>query len=123
MRRPLMAFALGLIVLEAISVSGHAALAPRIVPMPQSLKAVTLPKPVGINAYVKNEAAAIALGKAAPGSLAARAFEGSAQHVVVTEGLEVFGQSEVHGVAHRNHRPQGNAVTMTGADQFLRDGA
>jgi hypothetical protein len=59
-----MAFALGLIVLEAISVSGHAALAPRIVPMPQSLKAVTLPKPVGINAYVKNEAAAIALGKA-----------------------------------------------------------
>ena len=64
MRRPLMAFALGLIVLEAISVSGHAALAPRIVPMPQSLKAVTLPKPVGINAYVKNEAAAIALGKA-----------------------------------------------------------
>jgi len=64
MRRPLLAFVLGVAVLEVVSVSSRAALVPRIVPMPPSLKAVTLPKPVGISDYVKNEAAAIALGKA-----------------------------------------------------------
>lgn len=64
MRRSLTAFVLGLLALEALSVAGKAAIVPRLIPAPPSLKAVKVPKPVGIADYVKNEAAAIALGKA-----------------------------------------------------------
>ena len=64
MRRTLPAFVLGLIALEAISVVGSAQIVPRIVPAPPSLKAVRVPKPVGIEQFVKDESAAIALGKA-----------------------------------------------------------
>lgn len=64
MRRTLSAFVLGLLALEALSVAGKAAIIPRLVPAPPSLKTVVVPKPVGIENFVKDEAAAIALGKA-----------------------------------------------------------
>ena len=64
MRRTLPAFVLGLVALEAISVIGNAQIVPRIVPAPPSLKTVPVPKPVGIENFVKDEAAAVALGKA-----------------------------------------------------------
>ena len=64
MRRTLSAFVLGLLALEVMSVAGKAAIIPRLVPAPASLKTVIVPKPVGIGQFVKNDAAAIALGKA-----------------------------------------------------------
>ena len=64
MRRTLPAFVLGLVALEVISVVGNAQIVPSIIPMPPSLKTVVVPKPVGIGQFVKDETAAIALGKA-----------------------------------------------------------
>ena len=65
MRRLLPAFALGLLVLELVSVSGHAQILPRpMLGLPPTLKGVRVPKPVGIEQFMKDEAAAIALGKA-----------------------------------------------------------
>ncbi len=64
MRRTLTAFVLGLLALEAISVVGKAAVIQRLVPAPPTLKAVVVPKPVGVEQFVKDNEAAVALGKA-----------------------------------------------------------
>ncbi len=65
MRKALSAFLVGLVVLEMVSVSGHAQIAPHVLKLvPPSLKTVPVPRPVGIEAFIKNDAAAIALGKA-----------------------------------------------------------
>ncbi|MEY4070669.1 MAG: hypothetical protein RL721_1283 [Candidatus Eisenbacteria bacterium] len=64
MRRLLPAFLLGVVALQGLSVVGQAAIERRVIPMPKSLKTVVVPKPVGIERFVKDEQAAIALGKA-----------------------------------------------------------
>jgi cytochrome c peroxidase len=65
MRKVLHAFALGVLVLEVLSVAGRAQVIPPdpIVP-PPSLKTVQVPRIKGIEDFVKDQAAAVALGKA-----------------------------------------------------------
>ncbi len=67
MRKALSAFAIGLLALELLSVAGTAQVVPvenHLKVVPPSLKTVPVPVPVGIEAFVKDRAAAIALGKA-----------------------------------------------------------
>jgi len=65
MRKVVTAFALGVLALELLSVAGSAQVVPEARPVaPPSLKNVPVPKPVGIAEFVKDDAAAVALGKA-----------------------------------------------------------
>ncbi len=65
MRKVLAALAIGILALELISVAGSAQIVREVVkPLPPSLKTVPVPKPVGIENFVKDDNAAIALGKA-----------------------------------------------------------
>src|SRR5262252_6813889 len=65
MRKVVTAFALGVLALELLSVAGSAQVVPEARPVaPPSLKNVPVPRPVGIAEFVKDDAAAIALGKA-----------------------------------------------------------
>ncbi|HEY6194435.1 MAG TPA: cytochrome c peroxidase [Candidatus Eisenbacteria bacterium] len=65
MRRALAAFVTILCALELISVAGSAQVVPHVIKAtPPSLKTVPIPTPVGIETFVKDKAAAVALGKA-----------------------------------------------------------
>lgn len=65
MRKALSAFLVGLAVLEVASLSSQAQIAPHVLKaVPPSLKTVPVPTPVGIEAFIKDNAAAVALGKA-----------------------------------------------------------
>ena len=65
MRKALSAFAVLILALELISVAGSAPIPVDIIkPDPPSLKTIPVPKPVGIENFVKDNNAAIALGKA-----------------------------------------------------------
>src|SRR5262249_85082 len=65
MRKVFIAFALGVLALELLSVVGTAQVVPLapIVP-PPSLKTVPVPRIKGVEDFVKDQAAAVALGKA-----------------------------------------------------------
>ena len=64
MRRSLLAFVLGLLALELVSVVSSAAIFQRPLALPPSLRTVRVPQPVGVEQFVKDPAAAAALGKA-----------------------------------------------------------
>lgn len=65
MRKVLFAFVAGLAVLELVSVSGQAQIVPHVLKaVPPSLKTVPVPAPVGIEDFIRDNTAAIALGKA-----------------------------------------------------------
>src|SRR5215510_9293456 len=65
MRKVFPAFALGVLALEVLSVVGRAQVAPpEPIEPPPSLKTVVVPRIVGIEDFVKDPAAAVALGKA-----------------------------------------------------------
>jgi len=64
MRSSLPAFGLGLLALAVLSAAGTAGITPRPLVLPRSLKTVPVPQPVGIERFVKDRAAAVALGKA-----------------------------------------------------------
>ncbi|TMA23174.1 MAG: cytochrome C peroxidase, partial [Deltaproteobacteria bacterium] len=66
MRRLLLPFGLGLLALELVSVVGTAQVVPPhpLTPPPPSLKTVAVPVPEHFGDFVKDKAAAIALGKA-----------------------------------------------------------
>ena len=65
MRKALSAFAIGILALELLSAAGSAQIVNHVFKaVPPSLKTVPVPKPVGIENFVKDQAAAVALGKA-----------------------------------------------------------
>ena len=65
MRKALLAFVITILALELVSGAGTAQIAPHVLKnLPPSLKTVPVPQPVGIENFVKDQAAAVALGKA-----------------------------------------------------------
>jgi cytochrome c peroxidase len=65
MRKALSAFAIGILALELVSVAGNAQIVQHVFKaVPPSLKTVPVPQPVGIENFIKDQAAAVALGKA-----------------------------------------------------------
>ena len=106
MRKALSAFAIAILALELLSVAGRAQLNPDIIkPDPPSLKTVPVPKPVGIENFVKDNNAAIALGKALFWDMQ-----------VGGDGMVACASCHFHAGADRRERNQLNAGANGGFD-------